>query len=156
MKESMERNWEERTVTVSRGKLLTTLKENLKKHVSEYNLAVAGYKEQAKERLVSLKTKILSSVEENFENISKRIEKFDPQSEDSMQDIVSLVNTTAFTLQVPKSYEKSYSVAIQMAEWEVSDTIELKQSQFQCFVLDDWDWKGGFERLSKTYMAKSF
>jgi len=38
-----------------------------------------------------------------------------------------------------------------MAEWEVNDTVELTQSQFQCFVLDDWDWRHEFDVLNARY-----
>jgi hypothetical protein len=153
MRDALDRNWEERTVTVDRARLLETLKFNREKHIKEYNEAVAGYKQQAKEQLASLRVKILKSVDENFGLITNKIDAFDP-TEESLSDHITLVGTTSFTLQVPKSYEKSYSVAIQMAEWEVAETIQLKQSQFQCFVLDDWDWKTGFEKLSKSYLVK--
>lgn len=151
MRTAIEQGWDEREVTVNRAKLLDTLRTNREKHIKEYHEAVAGYKEQATARLVSLRKKIISSVDENFESIQQRIAKFDP--EEPLPDRIVLTSVTSFDLQVPRSYEKSYDVAIQMAEWEVSETVTLKQSQFQCFVLDDWEWKTAFVNLSKTYAA---
>lgn len=153
MQTSIEQGWNEREVTVNREKLLETLKANREKHIKEYNESVAGYKQQASERLLSLKKRILASVDENFVSIQHKIDHFDP--EEPLQDRVVLTNVTSFDLQVPRSYEKSYDVAIQMAEWEVSETITLKQSQFQCFVLDDWDWKTKFSLLNKTYIGSA-
>lgn len=151
MQTNIERGWGDREVTVNRAKLLETLKANREKHIKEYTEAVAGYKEQATARLIYLKGKIVESVNENFVLIQKKIDTFDP--EEPLPDRITLTSVTSFDLQVPRSYERSYDIAIQMAEWEVSETITLKQSQFQCFVLDDWDWQADFKKLSATYGA---
>lgn len=149
MRTAVERGWDEREVSVNRQKLLVALKENRKKHISDYIAAVAGYKVQATKRLAALKTKIIDSVNDNFSSIQSRIERFDP--DDPLQDKVVLTSVTSFDLQVPRSHEEAYDVAIQMAEWEVSETITLTQSQFECFVLDSWDWKTSFDVLNKSY-----
>lgn len=149
MRTSIEQGWDEREVEVNRAELLETLKVNREKHIKEYNEAVAGYKQQATKRLAELKAKIIASVGANFVDIQQKIDAFDP--EERLPDSISLTNITSFNLQVPRSYEKSYDVAIKMAEWDVRPTITLKQSQFQCFILDDWDWKDSFVNLSKTY-----
>lgn len=154
MRTAIEQGWEEREVTVNRLQLLATLKANREKHIKEYNEAVAGYKEQATERLVSLKSRLLKSVDENFAKIQENISKFNP--DEPLQDTIYLTNTTSFSLQVPRSYEKSYDVAIGMAAWEVAETVTLKQSQFQCFVLDDWEWKAAFQNINKTYAGAKF
>ena len=153
MQASIERGWGDREVTVNRQKLLDTLRSNREKHIKEYTEAVAGYKAQATDRLANLKKRIVKDINENFVKIQEKIDKFDP--EEPLTDHVTLTSMTSFSLQVPRSYEKSYDIAIQMAEWEVSETITLKQSQFQCFVLDDWEWKVSFEHLNKTYAGSA-
>lgn len=152
MKTAMEQGWVEREVTVDRIKLLETLRANREKHIKEYNEAVIGYKAQALVLLDRLKDQIIESVNWHYVSTQKRIEAFDP--DEPMTDHVSLTGSTSFSLKVPRSYERSYDVAIRMAEWEVSETITLKQSQFQCFVLDDWDWKTEFTHLNKAYGVK--
>ena len=125
-----ERGMEERVVTVKRDELLQTLKKNKEKHQKAYKEAVDGYKSQAKKRLEKLKESVLKSTEENFIKISRKIEEFDPSSEEPLTNTIYILSNTSFNLEVPRSYEKSYDIAIQMAEWEVNETIQLKQSEF--------------------------
>ena len=87
---------------------------------------------------------------DNFDLIKTKIERLNPEDE-SIRDTVTLLNAMTFSLEVPKDHSKSYEIAIQMAEWEVNETIELTQSQFQCFVLDDWEWTVKFKHLNTVY-----
>lgn len=152
MKDAMQMGWDERTVTVNRKKLLETLYTNLKKHKSDYVESVAGYKETATATLNSQIAKARKAIEDSAAIIAMKIEKFDPSDPPSNQMVVLAQH--GFTLEVPQDHSKSYEVAIKMAEWEVSDTIELTQSQFQCFVMDDWDWKQSFDTLNTRYSKK--
>ena len=43
--------------------------------------------------------------------------------------------------------------AIDMAKWDVRETLELTHAEFTCFVRDQWDWKSGFEAISQIYRA---
>ena len=149
MRDSIDRGWSERTVTVKRTDLLETLKANRVKHQDAYREAVAGYREEAKQSLLRQVEKARRAIDDNAAMLDSKIDRFDPY--DPMQNQVLVLGQVSFTLEVPTDHTKSYDVAISMAEWEVGDTIELTQSQFQCFVLDDWDWKEGFENLSKFY-----
>jgi hypothetical protein len=151
MQTAIERGWADREVEVPREQLVKALKANRTKHIAEYNAAMAGYKEQAMASLIKLKASILAQVERNFGVIAKRIEELDP--EEPLGDHVSLVSSTSFSLRMPQSHEKDYDVAIGMAEWEVNPTIKLPQSLFQCFVMDDWDWKNAFATLNKGYTS---
>lgn len=151
MRDVIDRGWDERTVTVDRQKLIETLKSNREKHSNSFREAISGYKHLAMERLVKLRERAKANVDDNFDDIKIKIERFNPNEESLLSDTVTLVNSMNFHLEVPQNHTKSYDVAIQMAEWEVNPTVELTQSQFQCFVLDDWDWKKKFESLSKSY-----
>ena len=152
MKDSIERGWRERTVTVDRLKLLDTLKTNRETHQREYRESVAGYRQAAIKELERQLAKAVRLVQENGSIIRMKIEKFDP--DDPLDDLVTVISSISFNLEVPKDHTKSYDVAIEMATWEVSETIELTQSQFQCFVMDDWEWKREFEGLNKTYSGR--
>lgn len=156
MKDALGMGWEERTVTVSREKLLSTLKENREKHAREYQESVAGYKVLAKERLQKKLSWARKTLKANFDEVSRKIDEFDlDDDENPLTDTVSMLSSVSFSLEVPRDHTKSYDVAISMAEWEVGDTIELTQSQFQCFVLDDWDWKKKFSVMNKLYTSAS-
>jgi hypothetical protein len=151
MREMQEQGWKERTVTVSTYTLLIKLKENLKKHKDEYEKAVIGYKEMAAKRLKQELTAASSRLEKNFRMLEKRIDEFDP---DEQNNTVVLLDTVHFKMMVPQDHSKAYEVAIQMAEWEENKTIDLLQSQFQCFVMDDWEWKNEFESVTKRYLSR--
>lgn len=146
-----EQGWQERTVKVDTFKLLTALKENKEKHVKEYEEAVLGYKEVAKARLEAELGKAELKLQRNFQLLNAKIDQFEVEDQN---DTVVLLEHVMFSMKVPQNHEKAYEVAIQMAEWEVGNTVELTQSQFQCFVLDDWDWKNEFEAVTKRYLSK--
>lgn len=155
MRDMMNMGLGERTVTVNRKNLLEKLRENRDKHQREYRESLEGYRALAQERLVRLREKALRDVEENFDLIATKLEKFDPEDEDRrLGDMVTLLQSMSFSLKVPQDHTRSYDVAIEMAEWEVNETVELMQSQFQCFVLDDWEWQQEFKQLNKTYASR--
>jgi len=109
-----------------------------------------SYTVLAKAKLEKLKDKAQKILDENFADISKRIEEFDPE-EGQMQDVIQLISSMTFDLRVPEDHSKAYDVAIEMATWEKRDEIILLQSQFECFVRDDWDWSKDFEHLNFRY-----
>lgn len=155
MLDTMRMGLGERSVTVKRTQLLATLIENREKHRAEYLLAVAGYKDMATKKLATLHGKAKASLEESYGLLQSRIDKCDPTDEDNaLNDQITLISAQCFTLKVPKDHTKSYDVAIKMAEWEVNENVTLEQAQFQCFVLDDWDWQQEFRATTKMYSGR--
>lgn len=142
-----------RKVTILKVDLLHALEQNRKKHIAEYNEAVAGYKDEAYKTLEKKFVKAKQDLDRSMGLISQQIERFDPE-DNELQDIITLIHGITINLKVPKSREYDYDVAIKMAEMEVNDNIELTQSEFQCFVMDDWDWKDDFTNTTKLYNAK--
>lgn len=152
MREVLSGGLSPRKVKVQRLKLLETLKQNLDTHRKEYQESLLAYQSLAKERLHKLQRKAQQALADNFAAIEQKIDRFDPESEDhDLSDTVVLLNTLSFNLKVPQDHSRSYEVAIQMAEWEVEETIELTQDQFQAFVLDDWEWQQEFKFLNRSY-----
>lgn len=149
MIDSIERGWSERTVTVNRSNLIEKLYANREQHQKDYAEALAGYKEQATAAARKAMRRATVDLADAEKAILDKIARFDP--EDPVSDQVVLLQAVSFRLPVPQNHSRAYDVAIKMAEWEVADTIEITQSQFQCFVLDDWDWKRDFTHLNKTY-----
>ncbi len=55
----------------------------------------------------------------------------------------------------PKDHTKDYDRVIKMLEMSVDDEIEITQSEFAQFVLDDWSWKEQFLSVSNSYVNSS-
>ena len=69
-----------------------------------------------------------------------------------MSDTVNIqIDGISVEMKVPRSYAKEYDAAIDMAKWDVRETLELSHAEFTCFVRDQWDWKAGFEAVSMLY-----
>lgn len=60
------------------------------------------------------------------------------------------------TLVEPIDQTKEYDRAIQMLEMSIDETLLLSETDFQCYVMDEWHWKHQFNasnmRYSKTLM----
>ena len=56
-------------------------------------------------------------------------------------------------MRVPRCFKDEYDDAIDMAKWDVRETLVLTYAEFTCFVRDEWDWKSGFEAVSMIYKA---
>lgn len=116
------------TTTVDRKKLLETLKSNLERHTAIVQEAKNGYIEKAKKAL----EKKLNQLKEN--------------------KIVSLT----FTLYPPTDYSEIYKSAIQMLEWNSSESVELHAGEFRQLVQDEWDWTDSFLASSMQYSNQAF
>lgn len=119
----------QRSVTVDRLKLIEQLKANLIKHVADYKEAVIGYK-----------IKIHADVKHKLEQIELASDE-------------EALEIKAISFNPPRSYEKEYTDAITMLEWQVGDTVELDQTAFKQFVQNEWTWSGQFEVMNSTYKA---
>lgn len=148
------RDQEKRTVEVNRFRLLTTLSTNKEKHVAEYEEAMAGYKAVLLEKLEESFADAKNKLEEKHAKIKAKIEKFTDSDISKQHDTFLLVEQVTVEMKVPRSFEKDYDAAIDMAHWDVRDTLELTHAEFNCFVRDQWDWKSGFEAVSTMYKNK--
>lgn len=147
---------EERTVQVNREKLIETLQSNLAKHVEEYKLAIEGYKAVALEKLLSAFEQAKEKLDRNLAKGRLSIEQFDPKDPRGTSDYMTLVEGIQVTLKVPRDYSKEYEAAIDMAKWDVRETLELSHAEFQCFVRDVWDWSSDFRTTTDFYNSVGF
>jgi len=114
------------TVIMNKAKLLEYLKANKIKHVAAYNEAIGEYwKELVAE---------LSRLSERAKN---------------KQEVGSYIN-----LEIPKSHEGDYDMAIAMLENGINDIVVLEKSEFDRYVRDNWTWKAQFENSNAMYLAK--
>lgn len=128
-----DRGWGDREVKVRRGELLEILHANRSRHIEEYQLACGGYRAAA-----------LKRIDEVFEEVRGSINRL---KEGETIAVVGL----RFGLEVPASHERSYDQIIKMMEMSVDEEIVLTASQFACFVMDDWDWKGAWQLSNSQY-----
>lgn len=148
------RDQKDRQVEVNREKLVAILRDNKQKHIKEYDEAVLGYREMALEKLQSEYEKAKVSIERNLEKSKVLIQEFDPSASKKHSDWLTLVEAVNVQLPVPRNFSKEYDAAIDMASWDVRETLELTHAEFQCFVRDVWDWSNDFFEVSKRYTEK--
>ena len=129
-----DRGWGDRTVKVRRMDLLAALKENREKHVKDYEEACEGYRNMAMTRMENAK-----------EEWNKVVAELKAGHLPNLRVSVSV--------DAPDTYERAYNQIIRMMEMSVEDVVELTSTQFACFVMDDWDWKGQYEATSTAYKA---
>lgn len=148
-------NQKQRVVHVDRQNLIEVLRSNKTKHVSDYQEALLGYKTLAKEKLNEASQKALRDLEVNVAKGLESIEKFDPENPTSRSDYLTLVERIGVQLKVPRSFEEEYDAAIDMATFDVRDTLELSYEEFQCFVRDVWEWSEDFQVTKMLYSTKA-
>ena len=151
MAASAKEDQKKRTVEVDRLRLIEKLKENREKHIQEFEQAMAGFKENVREK-----------IEEEFAKAAKKLERAQTEKLALLEDTpkeeiagvfgrVCLLDNLYLNLEAPRNYSKEYDAAIGIAEWEVAETMKLTHAEFTCFILDEWDWKSQFDRVTKMY-----
>jgi hypothetical protein len=110
------------TVKVDRIELLKVLRNNMIKHVEEYNKAVKQFR--------------LDVIDEMKRNLN--------QAENGGYLYLSLREHR----QPPTSYESEYKRAIAMLSASIDDVIVLDSQQFNQYWLDEWTWKGSISNTA--------
>lgn len=140
-----------RTVEVDRLELLRTLKENRLRHIEAYNEAMKGYKEMALAKVEEVFFGIYEKIDEAKAKIVKKLNTFSPETADKFSDRLIILQGEYIDLEVPRSFEEHYDAAIDMASFDVRDTLELSGAEFQCFCRDVWDWSYEFSNSVSNY-----
>lgn len=114
---------------VDKAALLVKLEENKKKHIEEYKDALAGYWTLVEQQLAECKSNIAKELRSAKAGVAARDKGF----------------TKAFRASItaipPTDYSRNYSRAITSLSWQSEPRVMLSQSEFNRYVLDDWDWK---------------
>jgi hypothetical protein len=142
---------QERKVEVNRTKLIETLKTNREKHGRDYKAALDGYKEMAQAELKKAYDRAKVKLEERYTDGMTKLDRFDPADPSNFGDSMTLIDAFHIQLKVPRNFTNKYDAAIDMAEWDVRETLELTHAEFQCFVRDVWQWSNEFHFINKTY-----
>jgi hypothetical protein len=142
----------QRKVEVNRAKLIETLKLNREKHIKEYEEAKAGYKSALLEKLENAVEEARKNIEKQYGKRKAEIGELTDDDISTQEDYVRLLDAVTIQMKVPRSYAKEYDAAIDIATWDVRETLELSNAEFTCFVRDEWDWKTEFAATSQMYM----
>ena len=131
-----------KTVNIDRQKLLTTVRENLQKHVNDYNESVVLYRQL-----------LLQVLQENSTRHRRNI----IAAKSALEKGVTLESGDLTQMKhlppMPTSYEEAYNKAIKMLEFSADDVIELTSDVFNQLVLDEWSWKHQFETTTAFYKS---
>lgn len=111
-------------VKVEKQRLLGELEKNLDQHSRE---------------LEELKTERQKAVLNYFESEKQKV-----QSDSKYQPEIK-------SFPMPESHIKDYKKVIKMVEMSVENEIVLTDRQFSEYVMDDWNWKVGFNLTKSMY-----
>lgn len=103
-----------KTVRVKTAELIHALTENKMKHKEDVVKATEGYQRSVLAAMDEVKTKIKSGKEFNL----RKLHAMTP----------------------PISKVEEYDRALEMLNMSVDDVVEISETDFRCFVQDQWDW----------------
>lgn len=122
---SMTDDFNESYVTVSKKELLEFLRANSKKHREIFLKACDGYRVKAIQVLDSM-----------LDDAKKGLK---------VRQSIELVE--------PQDHTSDYDRVIRMLEMSQAENIKISESQFRCYVLDEWQWMGQFLGSTQRYLA---
>lgn len=116
-----------RNITVDKANLLSTLRANRDAHHAEYEEAVEVYKRRF-------------------------VVEAQHFADDAINRSKAGIPFDAFMwLPVPEEHTDDYDRVIALMEWELADTVELSESDFRCYVLNEWGWMSSFTANTRSY-----
>jgi len=113
-------------IQVDKTELIGILEDNLKKHTTEYDEAIAGYHAEVVTRLTNALEKAKAGDE-------------------------YIVN---MALVQPQTFEKDYKTIIGMLNLDTVDLVELTEHEYKQYVLDEWHWSSSAKMLNSVYLSK--
>lgn len=113
-------------IRVEKEDLLRKLRENRTQHVQDYEQALEGYRESAKEELEQLLADLAAGKDIHYGLKERK----------------------------PTSNEDEYTLAIEMFEMSVEGTVSLDEHQFRQYIKDQWDWSQSWKVSNTRYITK--
>ena len=111
-----------RTIKISKSKLIEKISENKEAHIKDFNEAVIAYKVEAQKQL---------------EIAQKEL------NDGSLKIKLNLVT--------PVNRAEEYDKVIEMFKWEIDDEIQITQREFNEYVHDDTEDAKMSRMLNSTY-----
>ncbi len=115
-------------IKIKRTELLDIVRQNLQKHIAEFEESVVDYKALVLQ-ISTYNLKVAKTAD------------------------LAEFNKMKVSPGAPVSYEDSYKRAIRMLELSVDDIIEVEEDVFNQLVMDEWNWKRGFTATTMAYKA---
>ena len=119
-----------KTVKVNKEELLSVVRENLEKHIAQF--------EESKEDYLKALTCVS---EQNVKIANKRLK----------QSLTGKIDGELSWKQLPPepvSFEAEYNRAIRMLEMSVETDLDVEAQVFNQLALDEWSWKNQFLNVS--------
>lgn len=138
-------------IKVSGAELLKALRENKQKHDEIFASALEGYYKAVQDEIETKKTTLASVAVElsNFEFSQQQTDK-KPVRFTTKLPIYDIFNIrTAF----PENHEDDYARAIRMVELSAIEYFSLTESEFNRYVMNNWEWKEKFLLSSSQYVT---
>ena len=110
-------------IKVDKAKLIATLEENRAKHRKIFEEACDGYQKAVIKELEAQLSRAKAGIRRSIQ----------------------------ISILAPVDQTKEYDRAIAMLKMSVDDQALLSERDFQCYVLDDWDWKQKFLAANRMY-----
>jgi hypothetical protein len=117
-----------RSITVEKARLVDMLQQNLAVHMGKYDVAMERYQAKVREWF-----------EENLARIMSG-------------DFIHVQRVCPYP--VPEKHDEDYVRALDMLAWDLGDTYELTESDFQMYVNDDWGWARTFAANTASYLVE--
>ena len=95
-------------------------------------------------------------LEKQYEEAKRHVACLTDAEIENQRDVITLLDAFHVEMKVPRCFKKEYDAAIDMARWDVRETLVLTYAEFTCFVRDEWDWKRGFDAITAVYKAAKF
>lgn len=139
-------------VSVKGSDLLKALIENKQTHDEIFASALEGYYKKVQEEIVE-KVSMLNTLALKFSDLLERIDKESGEPitltdyKRNVWDLASIV--TPF----PQNQEQEYVRAIRMVEMSANDVFTLTNEEFNCYVLNNWQWRASFLTTNSAYLT---
>jgi len=118
---------QELVVNVNRTALLGKMRENLHRHRRVHKEAVDGYRVKAENLL---REALLELDRDRYAKVS-------------------------VVLAFPDNHEVDYKRAIALLEAGTDEVLQMTESQYACYALDEWGWMRGFAQSARFYGSGS-
>jgi len=141
----------ERKVHINRAVLLDKLRLNREQHIADYRAAVTGYKQELTAKLNAAFKDAVTQMGVRQRTEIARIEALQDDAIPRQAAKYLVSDAIVINMPVPKSYEPMYNLAIDIAELDVRDTLELTLTEFNAWMRDVWDWSDEFANTTKLY-----
>lgn len=112
-----------RTVRIDREEFIAAVEKNRSGHRETFEKALDGYRDRA-----------IHELERRVRHVREG-RAFD----------------LAFRLPEPEDHTDDYDCALEMARMSVDEVLELDETEFAQYVMDQWHWKANFVRTTSAY-----